>query len=518
MSPPIDFKTQKYDRQLRLWATTGQQALEEAHVCLLYVTSTGCEIIKNLVLPGIGNVTLVDDNKVTEDDVRNNFFLDPESVGQSKAQSAAELLQELNEDAKVSFIEKDPLDLIHNDPKALDDFTIIITVNMSEDETLYLSCQYPTKTLFAVKSIGLVGMFSIQAPEHTIIESHPENAIDLRLSCPFQELVEHAASFDLDSLDKTDHAHVPFVIILLKFVEAYKAQYGDVPQSYQDRKKLIEMIHLGMRDPDEENFHEAVSHVWRLASGSHVPSEVRQIFDSPSCQDANENSPYFWILVRAVRDFVENEGQGQLPLSGKLPDMKSDTAKYIGLQNVYRQKALADLDAVKKRAQDLLNGSELIISEEIIQTFCKNAGHIKVIQYRPFSKHYEQANKIAQWVKEEDNICYGLVFKAADKFETLFGRLPASEDYTILKEQTVEVLEDITIPLEKVQELIESESMERTLQNFIRFGNKEVANIAALLGGIVAQETIKLITHQYIPINNTCIFNGITATSNVFEL
>lgn len=55
---------------------------------------------------GIGNVTLVDHNKVTEDDVRNNFFLDPESVGQSKAQSAAELLQELNEDAKVSFIEK----------------------------------------------------------------------------------------------------------------------------------------------------------------------------------------------------------------------------------------------------------------------------------------------------------------------------------------------------------------------------------------------------------------------------
>lgn len=203
--------------------------------------------------------------------------------------------------------------MIHNDPKALDDFTIIITVNMSEEETLYLSCQYPTKTLFAVKSIGLVGMFSIQAPEHTIIESHPENAIDLRLSCPFQELVEHTASFDLDSLDKTDHAHVPFVIILLKFVEVYKAQYGDVPQSYQDRKKLIEMIHLGMRDPDEENFHEAVSHVWRLASGSHVktnkqtnkksmltfldslcflnkvPSEVRQIFDSPSCQDANEN-------------------------------------------------------------------------------------------------------------------------------------------------------------------------------------------------------------------------------------
>lgn len=43
---------------------------------------------------------------MTEEDVQNNFFLDPESIGQSKAKSAAELIQELNEDAKVVYIEK----------------------------------------------------------------------------------------------------------------------------------------------------------------------------------------------------------------------------------------------------------------------------------------------------------------------------------------------------------------------------------------------------------------------------
>lgn len=44
-------------------------------------------------------------------------------------------------------------------------------------------------------------------------------------------------------------------------------------------------------------------------------------------------STYFWIIARSVRDFVANEGNGQLPLSGKLPDMKSDTMNYVGLQN-----------------------------------------------------------------------------------------------------------------------------------------------------------------------------------------
>ncbi len=39
--------------------------------------------------------------------------------------------------------------------------------------------------------------------------------------------------------------------------------------------------------------------------------------------------------------------------------------------------------------------------------------------------------------------------------------------------------------------------------------------IAALLGGIVAQEAIKLITRQYVPLNGTCIFDGIHSTTKV---
>ena len=48
-------KEKKYDRQLRLWAATGQVALEDAHILLLNSGSgvAGVEALKNLVLPGI---------------------------------------------------------------------------------------------------------------------------------------------------------------------------------------------------------------------------------------------------------------------------------------------------------------------------------------------------------------------------------------------------------------------------------------------------------------------------------
>lgn len=147
---------------------------------------------------------------------------------------------------------------------------MIITVNMSEEAILTLASLCQNKAMIVVKSNGFIGTFSIQAPEHTIIESHPENAMDLRLSCPFRELCEYASSFDLNALDQTDHSHVPFVVIILKYVEAYKAKHGQAPRSYEERKELVDMIKSGMRTADEENFQEALSHVWRLSSTDHV--------------------------------------------------------------------------------------------------------------------------------------------------------------------------------------------------------------------------------------------------------
>jgi amyloid beta precursor protein binding protein 1 len=51
-----------------------------------------------------------------------------------------------------------------------------------------------------------------------------------------------------------------------------------------------------------------------------------------------------------------------------------------------------------------------------------------------------------------------------------------------------------------------------------RAGGGELHNIASLAGGLVAQEVIKVVTKQYIPVDNTCIFDGIQSTSSVIRL
>ena len=51
-------KERKYDRQLRLWAASGQAALESANLLLVNsgAGTVGVETLKNLVLPGMCKV------------------------------------------------------------------------------------------------------------------------------------------------------------------------------------------------------------------------------------------------------------------------------------------------------------------------------------------------------------------------------------------------------------------------------------------------------------------------------
>ena len=88
----------KYGRQLRLWGANGQAALMGAHVLLLGAEPTGSETLKNLVLPGLGLVAVVDGGDVTASDLASNFFVEPAALGRKRADVDVQLLCEMNPD------------------------------------------------------------------------------------------------------------------------------------------------------------------------------------------------------------------------------------------------------------------------------------------------------------------------------------------------------------------------------------------------------------------------------------
>ena len=55
-----------------------------------------------------------------------------------------------------------------------------------------------------------------------VVETHPEDAVDLRLDAPWPELQKLASTLNLEEMDSFEHGHVPYILILLKLLEQWK--------------------------------------------------------------------------------------------------------------------------------------------------------------------------------------------------------------------------------------------------------------------------------------------------------
>ncbi|KAF4090858.1 hypothetical protein AMELA_G00030410 [Ameiurus melas] len=497
-------KEQRYDRQLRLWGDHGQDALESAHVCLINATASGTEILKNLVLPGIGAFTIVDGHKVTGEDVGNNFFLCSDSIGKSRAQAATELLQELNSDVSGNFVEEDADKLLENDPEFFNRFSLVISVQLPESVCLRLACVlWKASVPFLVcRTYGLVGYMRLAVKEHTVVESHPDSTLeDLRLDAPFTELRNHINSYDLASMDKKDHSHTPWIIIIAKYLEQWYSEHDfQLPKNYKEKEAFRHLIRDGIRKnengvpEEEENFDEAIKNVNTALNPTKICSSVEEIFSSEQCENITSQTPEFWVMARGVRDFVQNEGNGKLPLRGTVPDMISDSDKFINLQNVYREKAMQDAAVVAKHI------------ESHLQAVGKPAESISEQDIKLFSSCMDNP--------DSEMVLY-LMLRSVDRFYQQHSRYPGVYNY--------QVEEDISRLKVCVNSLLQEYTLNVSVKDdyiheFCRYGAAEPHTVAALLGGAAAQEAIKLITHQFVPFNNTFLYNAMSQTSATFQL
>lgn len=127
-----DRKQIQYDRQLRLWGDHGQKALENGRVCLIGANALGTEILKSLVLPGLGSFTIIDHQLVNLADCGSNFFVHPSMIGQSRAKVTCELLSKLNPDVYGNFIDSPSIDdLIDQNTFDFSQFQVVIAANLS---------------------------------------------------------------------------------------------------------------------------------------------------------------------------------------------------------------------------------------------------------------------------------------------------------------------------------------------------------------------------------------------------
>lgn len=231
---------------MRLWGDHGQAALEKSRICLIGATATATEILKSLVLPGVGRFTIVDGKKVTGEDIGNNFFLDKDALGQSRGSVACRLLLELNPEVRGDCVDEAPELVLRNRPDFFSTFDLVIATEIGEKtmaalSTLLWDANIP---LMVVKTYGLLAYIRLQVREHTVIESHPDNVLeDLRLDVPFPDLVEFMDGQNMETMSKNEFMHTPYLVILYKYLQTWKSSHGGkLPQNYKEKREFKEMI------------------------------------------------------------------------------------------------------------------------------------------------------------------------------------------------------------------------------------------------------------------------------------
>ncbi|KAH8172618.1 thiF family protein [Sarocladium implicatum] len=521
ISGPSD-KERKYDRQLRLWAASGQAALESANVLLVNsgCGTVGVETLKNLVLPGIGKFTIFDDTIVSDADLGVNFFLDLESRGQSRAKCCTDLLLELNPEVQGNWF---PKSNDNTNLKSLLDtsspFTIILYTLPLSASLVQVIEDYASQhaiPLFCVHSAGFYSYFQLRLPgTFPIVDTHPDDTAttDLRLLSPWPALSSFARTMtsNIDALNDHDHGHLPLVVILLHYLEEWKASHdGKLPTSYADKTAFRKLVSdVSRRDnPEggEENFEEAAAAVMKHITVPSLPSSLREVFDYQT-QNPEELKSSFWIIAEAVKRF--HQKHGGLPVAGGLPDMKAQSSVYIQLQNLYKDKAREDAAEVLATVRDTTGGENIDPAE--VEQFCTNARFIKLI--RDASGASTPLNEVVERELGNDEIAAIAGPEMPTTLIPIYLALTATSQNA--KATTDDILSSIS---QRAPTASANDRVQRAAEEVSRAAGGELHNVSAVMGGMVAQEMIKIVTKQYIPVDNTCIFDGIESRCQVLRL
>mmetsp|Transcript_14646 Transcript_14646/g.15344 ORF Transcript_14646/g.15344 Transcript_14646/m.15344 type:complete len:613 (-) Transcript_14646:64-1902(-) len=607
----------KYDRQLRLWGSNGQRLLMNSHILLINSVSVGTETLKNLVLPGLGSFTILDNQKISYNDITNNFFTSITRINQQdqqeeeeeedhesnnnnnnlRGQIAMEYLTEMNPDVKGYYLNSTLEIELEIDPLFLKKFSLVIVANPipSISKLVSNSCWELSVPLIIVRSYGFIGSYRFQVHGiHGIIESKTEADLpDLRINAPFPDLVEYCNKFDLSNQDSVQHSHTPYVVILYYALVNWKQNHdGKVPKTVAEKKEfkaLIESWRDQTKNSEELNYTEAIANAHRAFAPLSPPDNIQEIFNAPfMLEPLHKDSSSFKILLHSLKLFIESHGNGFLPpLKGSIPDMTSTSENFVNLQQVYLKKALEDKVFFTHLVSETLTSlgkSTNFISESEIDSFCKNISNIRYVETSSILQSETLPNQeVIQEILNDPYLdpiqtpfLYYVGLKAVDEFYTLYNRYPgeipklsllsndindtneSQEEWKLGSEKDLKLVNDdseilwnilqalairygiqISTKLENkddneednnksnnsqenIDNIDNSETIAKLTQShareLTRYGGVELHNISSLMGGIAAQEAVKIITHLYVPLSNTYVFNGIAGCGGNYNL
>ena len=106
---------------------TAQANMRSASVLLINLGAIGNEITKNIVLSGIGSLTILDSHDVTEEDLGAQFFIGKDDIGTKRLEAARRHIEDMNPRVKLTV---DISDLQSKNKEFFSQFNLIVITDL----------------------------------------------------------------------------------------------------------------------------------------------------------------------------------------------------------------------------------------------------------------------------------------------------------------------------------------------------------------------------------------------------
>lgn len=73
-----------------------------------------------------------------------------------------------------------------------------------------------------------------------VVDTHPDHQHTLRLDTPFPALQEYADGLDLEKMDSMEHSHIPFVLLLIRSLKAFRVS----PPLFSANERSVQRLRI----------------------------------------------------------------------------------------------------------------------------------------------------------------------------------------------------------------------------------------------------------------------------------
>ncbi|KAF9645171.1 hypothetical protein BDM02DRAFT_3120672 [Thelephora ganbajun] len=221
-----------YDRQIRLWGLEAQQRMRNATILVLTIRGLATEVVKNIVLAGVGRLIIADNEDVKGEDLGTGFFFRDEDIGRKRVDAARPRVENLNPlvaiEAISSYDDESLVGLIER-------VDLVCVTEETRDNVVRLNeiCRSLGKKFYAGGIYGLLGYIFCDLQDHEFISpdrSGKKDAKNLKLTSRFTSLREALEwKWNLKAKREAKEINPHLVFTLLALWEFQVRHQGELP-------------------------------------------------------------------------------------------------------------------------------------------------------------------------------------------------------------------------------------------------------------------------------------------------